>query len=146
MDDALFERILVPLADPEDAARTARSLRPHVEDGTSLVITHVAEGSGPDLEIARGRDRFAEETYETFIDVLDREGVELEWVTLRGREVAETVLDGTAAVEATLIAFVPRGLDRWARIIAGDPASRLIQHADVPVMVFPDRVAALEEE
>lgn len=139
MDDALFERILVPLADPEDAAQTARSLRPHLEAGTSLVITHVVEGQGPDVEIARGRDRFAEETYETFIGVLDREDVQLEWVTLYGREVAETVIDGSSAVEATLIAFVPRGLTRWARTVSGDPASRMIQHAHVPVMVFPDR-------
>ena len=139
MDDALFERILVPLADPDDAENTARSLRPHIEDGTSLIITHVAERGGPDAEIVRGRDRFAEETYETFISVFDRRDVQLEWITLQGREVAETVIDGTAAVDATLIAFVPRGLDRWARIVAGDPASKLVHNADVPVMVFPDR-------
>jgi nucleotide-binding universal stress UspA family protein len=141
MDDSLFERILVPLADPDDAGRTARALRPHVDADSELVLTHVAEGSGPETEIARGRNYFAEETYETFINVLDREQIRLEWVTLQGREVAEAVIDGTAAVDATLIAFTPRGLDGWARIISGDPGGRLMRDANVPVMVFPERTA-----
>lgn len=143
MDDALFERILVPLADPDDAERTARALRPHLDAGSELVITHVAEGDGPETSIARGRDHFAEDTYETFIGVLDSPGVRLEWVTLQGRAVAEAVIDGTAAVDATLIAFVPRGLDGWARLVSGDAGRRLIRDAHVPVLVFPDRAETL---
>ncbi len=139
MDDALFERILVPLADPDDAAQTARALRPYVDSETTLIITHVTEDDGSEAAIVRGRNHFAEEIYGTFISVLDRDDVRLEWVTLQGREVAETIIDGTDAVDATLIAFCPRGLDRWAQVIAGDPASRLIHDADVPVITVPDR-------
>ena len=63
MDDALFERILLPLADPDDAERTARAVRPYIDSETTLIITHVTEGEAPGTTIATGQDQFAEATY-----------------------------------------------------------------------------------
>ena len=139
MDDALFERILLPLADPDDAERTARAVRPFLDSETTLVITHVTEGEAAGTTITMGRDHFAEATYETFISVLGRQDLRLEWVTLEGREVAEAIIDAIGTVEATLVAFTPRDLDTWSRILTGDPGSRLIREADIPVMIFPSR-------
>jgi hypothetical protein len=35
MNDDLFERILVPIASPDDAEATARALRPHLDTDTT---------------------------------------------------------------------------------------------------------------
>ena len=43
MNEALFERILVPIASPEDAEATARALRPHLDSDTTLIVTHVTQ-------------------------------------------------------------------------------------------------------
>lgn len=44
MDDAVFERILVPLAGPDDADRTARALRPLIDSHETLIVSHVMQG------------------------------------------------------------------------------------------------------
>jgi len=139
MDEALFKRILLPLADPDDAERTARAVRPYIDSETTLVITHVTQGEAAGTTIATGRDHFAEETYETFVSVLGRQDLQLEWVTLEGRTVSEAITDAVGTVEATLVAFTPRDLDTWSRTLAGDPGGKLIREADIPVMIFPSR-------
>jgi nucleotide-binding universal stress UspA family protein len=141
MNEALFERILVPIASPEDAEETARSLRPHLDSGTTLIVTHVTEGDTDETTIKTGRDQFAGATYETFSDILYRRDLQFEWVTLAAREVAEALVDAIEMTEATLVAFTPRDIDTWRRAITGDPGGRLIREADVPVMVFPNHKA-----
>jgi nucleotide-binding universal stress UspA family protein len=139
MDETLFDRILLPLADPDDAERTARAIRPYLDEETTLIITHVTQGEAAGTTVAMGRDRFAEEIYETFIAVLGRQDLTIEWVTLEGRDVSEAIIDTIGTLEATLMAFTPRDLDTWSRTLAGDPGSRLVRDADIPVMVFPSR-------
>lgn len=139
MDESLFERVLLPLADPDDAERTARAIRPYLNDDLTLIITHVTEGEATGTTVATGQDRFAEEIYETFMSVLDRPVHRIEWVTLEGRDVSEAITDAIGAVEATLVVFTPRDTDAWSRTLAGDPGARLVRDADVPVMVFPSR-------
>lgn len=137
MQETLFERILVPLAGPDDAEQTARAVRPHLTSNTTLIVTHVIDGATTGTTINTGRDQFAEATYETFSTLLDRDDLQFEWVTLEGREVAEALVDAIDMTEATLVAFTPRDIDTWSRTIAGDPGGKLIRDADVPVMVFP---------
>ena len=139
MDETLFDRILLPLADPDDAERTARAIRPYLDEETTLIITHVTQGEAAGTTVAMGRDRFAEEIYETFIAVLGRQDLTIEWVTLEGRDVSEAIIYAIGTLEATLMAFTPRDLDTWSRTLAGDPGSRLVRDADIPVMVFPSR-------
>lgn len=139
MQADLFERVLVPIAGPDDAEATARSLRPHLGSETTLIVTHVTQEAADETSIRTGRDRFAGATYETFSKILYRYDLEFEWVTLEAREVAEGLVDAIEMTGATLVAFTPRDIDVWSRTIAGDPGGRLIREADVPVMVFPNQ-------
>jgi len=139
MDESLFQRVLLPLADPDDAERTARAIRPYLSDELTLIITHVTEGEAAGTTIATGKDQFVEEIYETFIAVLGRQEIRIEWVTLEGRDVSEAITDAISTVEATLVAFTPRDIDTWSRTLAGDPGAQLVRDTDVPVMVFPSR-------
>ena len=141
MDEALFERILVPIASPDDAEETARAVRPHLDSDTTLIVTHVTQGTAAETTMKTGRDQFAGATYERFVDILYRDDLQFEWATLEGREVAEALVDAIDMVEATLVAFTPRDMDTWERTIAGDPGGTLIREADVPVMVFPNQQA-----
>lgn len=143
MDNDLFERILVPLADVEDAERTARAVRPHLSPGTTLIVTHVNQGENGGTTVETGRDEFAETIYERFhsvlFSILDPEDLQFEWVTLQGREVSEALTDAVDIVDASLVVFTPRDVEVWNRTLAGDPGGRLIRDTEVPVMVFPHR-------
>ncbi|MES3161156.1 MAG: universal stress protein [Halorubrum sp.] len=139
MQDELFERVLVPIAGLEDAEETARAVRPHLDPGTTVIVTHVTQGETADTAIKTGRDQFAGATYERFSDILHRDDLRFEWVTLEAREVAEGLVDAVNITGATLVAFTPREIDTWRRTISGDPGGQLIREADVPVMVFPPR-------
>ena len=141
MNDDLFERILVPIASPDDAEATARALRPHLDADTTLIVAHVTQGTAAETAVKTGRDQFTGATYEKFVDILYRDDLQFEWTTLEGREVAEALIDAVDIVEATLVAFTPRDMDTWERTIAGDPGGKLIREADVPVMVFPNQQA-----
>jgi len=141
MNDDLFERILVPIANPDDAEATARAVRPHLDSDTTLIVTHVTQGAAAETKIKTGRDQFAGATYEKFVDILYRDDLQFEWATLEGREVAEALTDAIDMMEATLVAFTPRDMDTWERTIAGDPGGKLIRETDVPAMVFPNRQA-----
>jgi len=141
VNDDLFERILIPIAGPDDAEATARAVRPHLDPETTLIVTHVTPGESGGTTIKTGRDQFAGATYETFFDILYRDDLRFEWVTLEAQEVATALVDAIGMTEATLVAFTPRDIDGWKRAITGDPGGRLIREADVPVMVFPDRRA-----
>jgi nucleotide-binding universal stress UspA family protein len=141
VNDELFERILIPIAGPDDAEATARAVRPHLDPGTTLIVTHVTPGEGDETTIKTGRDEFAGATYDTFFDILYRDDLSFEWVTLEAREVAAALVDAIGMTDATLVAFTPRDIDDWKRTITGDPGGHLIRAADVPVMVFPDRRA-----
>jgi len=139
MKSELFERILVPIAGPADAEATARALRPNLDSNTTLIVTHITQGETAETLVKKGRDQFAGATYETFSDILYRNDLQFEWVTLEAREVAEAIVDAVGITEATLIAFTPRDIDDWSRTISGDPSSQFIRESDVPVMVFPNQ-------
>lgn len=141
MNDDLFERILVPIASPDDAEATARALRPHLDVDTTLIVTHITEGTAAETTIKTGRDQFTGATYEKFVDILYRDDLQFEWATLEAREVSEALTDAIDMTEATLVAFTPRDIDTWERTIAGDPGGKLIREAAVPVMVFPNQQA-----
>ena len=137
MDDALFERILLPLAGPDDADRTARAIRPHIESETTLIVSHVTQGNAAETTVKTGQDQFAQTTYETFVSLFDRSDVQLEWVTLEGREIAEALTDAVEIVNATTVVFTPREQGNQRRLLTGDPSSQLIHDASVPVMAVP---------
>lgn len=141
MRDDLFERILVPIASPEDAEATARALRPRLDSGATLVVTHVTESATAETTVKSGRDQFAGATYEAFADVLHRDDLNFEWVTLEARQVVDALVDAVDMTEATLVAFTPRDVDEWSRTAEGDPGGRLIRAADVPVLVLPNQNA-----
>lgn len=92
----------------------------------------------PDKVAFEQRGEYAEAAYETFIDVLPEQWSSIRFQTLYGREVAATISEGAKETGATVIAFTPRGGSRWARLVTGDIARKLIDNSDVPVISLPE--------
>lgn len=140
MSGNIFETVYVPIADPEDAEATARAVQRYAHEDSTVVVTHVVEkGEGvPDKASVEQREQYASEAYETFQEVLPEGWGDVQFVTLYGRDVAQTIIDGATEADATVIAFTPRGGSRWVRLVTGDVARNLIENSDIPVISLPE--------
>lgn len=133
----IFERVLLPIAEEEDARATARAFRRHV--GDSVVAVHVVEkaGGAPDKASVEQRELAAKDAFDAVHEELaDTTAVETR--IAYGTDVAETVFEVADDEDATSIVFTPRGGNRWVRLLTGDVALNLITGTDRPVVVLPD--------
>lgn len=74
---------------------------------------------------------------ETFVSLFDRSDVQLEWVSLKRRQIAEALADAVELVDATVVVFTPRDQGDQRRLLTGNLGSQLIRDASVPVMAVP---------
>ena len=145
MSGGLFETVFVPIANPTDAEETAQAIHHYASPESEIIVTHVVEkaGGAPDKVSVEQRERYAEEAYETFVDVLPEHWGNIRFLTLYGRDVGATISEGAEEAGATVIAFTPRGGSRWARLITGDIARDLIDTSDVPVISLPEQPTSI---
>lgn len=134
----LFERVVLPVADPDDAAATCDALAGY--DVDSVVAVHVIEkaGGAPDKASVEQREEYADEIFAVVEDRLADE-VTLETEVAFGTDVAETIFEVAAEVGASSIVITPRGGSRWIQLLTGDVALSLVTETDRPVVVLPDR-------
>jgi len=57
---------------------------------------------------------------------------------LYGTDVVEAIRDAAREVDATAVAFVPRGGSRILDVLTGDIRNRLLIESDRPVVALPD--------
>lgn len=139
MPGDIFETVYAPIANPTDAEETARAIHRYAHEDSTVVVTHVVEkGEGvPDKVAVEQREQYAEAAYETFADVFPDGWGDLRFETLYGRDVAETIIEGAADADATVVAFTPRGGSRWRQLITGDITRNLVKHSPIPVISLP---------
>jgi nucleotide-binding universal stress UspA family protein len=135
----LFETVVVPIADPDDARETARAIRPYLDRDTELLVAHVVPKGGgvPDKASVEQREEFAEEAYQAFYDELSEEVASITPLTLYGRNVGETIVEGAREADATAIAYTPRGLSGWMKLLTGSVSEELLENGRLPVVVLP---------
>jgi nucleotide-binding universal stress UspA family protein len=131
--------VVVPVAETDDARATGRALAGHLADGAGVLAVNVVEkaGGAPDRASVEQREALAEDAFDAFRAALE-EGVAVETRVLYDTDVAAAVFDAAADVDATAIAFTPRGGSRWVRLLTGDVALDLVTGSDRPVVVLPD--------
>ncbi|PSQ15415.1 universal stress protein UspA [Halobacteriales archaeon QS_8_69_26] len=138
----LLNRLVVPVAEEDDARRTARGLRRHVDGDrpSELTVVYVVEkaGGAPDAASVEQREQAAEEAFAAFREAVGDLGDVVETEVLYGTDVAETIFEAAEEHDATAIAFTPRGGGRLIRLLTGDVALSLITETDRPVVVLPD--------
>ncbi|UIP00692.1 hypothetical protein Hbl1158_04855 [Halobaculum sp. CBA1158] len=54
-----------------------------------------------------------------------------------GTDIVETIFEESRAVDATAVAFRPRGGSRIVRFLAGDTANKLVTDPALPVVSLP---------
>lgn len=141
----LFERVLLPVADPEDARATCDALADH-EVG-SVVAVHVIEkaGGAPDKASVEQREEFAEDTFRA-VEACLADSVPIETRVAFGTDVPDTIFEVADDIDATAIVITPRGGSRWIRLLTGDVALSLVTESDRPVVVLPDGESRGDDE
>jgi nucleotide-binding universal stress UspA family protein len=133
----IFDRVLLPVASPEDGRTTARAFGSYGANADRVVAVHVIEkaGGAPDKASVEQREQEAEKI---FAIVREELGDDVETEIAYGTDVAGTIFDVAAEIDATAIVFTPRGGSRWVQLLTGDVALDLISETDRPVVVLPD--------
>ncbi len=135
----LFERIVVPVAGPEDARATSRAIDPYLAGETpEVVVVHVIEkaGGAPDKAGVEQRQAYAEEIFDVAREELEVRALETE--IRYGTDIPEAIFGAAGDHDATAIVVTPRGGSRWLRLLTGDVALEVVTRTDRPVVVLPD--------
>jgi nucleotide-binding universal stress UspA family protein len=141
----LFERVVLPVASPEDARATCRAAQGYLSG--SVVAVHVVEkaGGAPDKAGVEQREEYAEEVFEALTDCLGDER-QIETEVRYGTDVSRSIFDAANDHDASAIVITPRGGSRWVRLLTGDVALDIVTKTDRPVVVLPDVAESADTE
>lgn len=129
----LLANVLLPVANEEDARRTARALEPY--DPAHVTGLHVVEkGEGvPDKTPVEYSEDEAEAAFEAIRDVFP----DADEHTAYDRDVADAIFETATAIDASAIAFRSRGGGRLMHFLSGDLSLTLVTDAELPVIALP---------
>jgi nucleotide-binding universal stress UspA family protein len=142
MTKSFFQRVIVPVANRDDATATTAAIRPYVEGSDSTVIAvHVIEkaGGAPDKASVEQREQRAEEIFRIVAGEFDGSEIVLETDLRYGTDIASSIVDAAHDSNASTIVFTPRGGSRWRKLLTGDVTHNLVRSSDIPILVLPDR-------
>lgn len=132
MPESLTKHVVVPVADEKDARTTAQELDAYEFDRVTAVHVVEKREGGPDAIPPEQAEQQAADAFAAFREVIPEAEEELAY----GSDVVAAIIDVAADVEASAIAFRPRGGSRIVQFLSGDTALNLITEADRPVIAL----------
>ncbi|PSP98108.1 universal stress protein [Halobacteriales archaeon QS_4_70_19] len=122
----------IPVANEDDARATVKALEEYSHAKVTLV--HVVEkaGGAPDKLSLERVEGLADESFAAFREIVPDVETELVY----DESVVQAISDLAVAVDASAIAFRPRGCSRLVQLLAGDRASRLVTESELPVLAL----------
>jgi len=136
----LTDRILVPLANEEDATQTVDALETRLDPAESeLLFVHVIEkaGGAPDKAPLEAREEQAERIFDIVRDEFDDIDQHFETELRYDTSVTDAIIDAADEFDATVIAFVPRPEGRLTALLTRDLTDKLVSNDRYPVVVLP---------
>lgn len=134
-DGELLAHVLVPVAHPDDAEKTARSLARYNPDAvTALHVIEKGEGA-PDKTPVEYSEELAEECFAAVREIFP----EADEHTAYAGDVIGAIFDAAEEVGASAIAYRSRGGGRLLQFLSGDRSLRLVTEAERPVIALPRR-------
>jgi nucleotide-binding universal stress UspA family protein len=130
----LLAHVLLPVAHEDDALATATALG--VYDPDRVTALHVVEKGGgvPDKTPVEQSEEAAKAAFEAFRE----EFPAVETAVRYRRDIVEGILDAAADLDASAIAFRPRGGSRLVQLLTGDRTLGMVTESDRPVVALPD--------
>jgi nucleotide-binding universal stress UspA family protein len=140
LTEPFFSRVVVPVADRDDAAATVATLRSYVAGDSRVIAVHVLEKAGgpPDKASLEQCEQRAVEVFSIVTEGFADSGVVVESELRYGTDIASSIVDVAHDRSASGIVFTPRGGRRWRTLLTGD-AHNLVRRSDVPIVFLPDR-------
>ena len=130
---ALLAHVLLPVANEEDARRTAQALEPYEPSRVSAL--HVVEkGEGvPDKTPVAQSEEQAEAAFAAIRGVFPDASEHVAY----DRDVLDAILETAREIDASAIAFRSREGGRLLQFLSGDLSIKLVTNADRPVIALP---------
>ena len=140
MTEPFLSRVVVPVANRDDAAVTATTLRSYVAMDATVIAVHVIEkaGGAPDKASVEQREQRAAEIFSISTEGFDDSGVVLETDLRYGTDIASSIVGAAHDRSASAIAFTPRGGSRWRKLVTGDVTHNLVRSSDIPILIVSE--------
>lgn len=136
----LLRRVVLPVADVDDARRTCAVALPYIANANGEVIaTYVIETNpgGVNKSSPEAMAEIADETLGIVEAESKEHDVPVKTEVRYGPTIAPSILDLARTTEATSVGFIARPGSRWVKLLSGDTAISLITQNDHPIVVFP---------
>lgn len=135
----ILSHTVLPVASDDDAEETCAALRPYLDSVDHVTAVHVIEKGGGAVDKAPLAKRRSDA--EEFLGIVESslcDDVAVDTRIAFGTDVVETIFEEVRAVDATAVAFRPRGGSRIVQFLAGDTANKLVTDPALPVISLPE--------
>ncbi len=132
MPDAIFERLLVPVADSDDAQSTSELLAQMSAHLTKVYVVHIDSDDSSE-------ETTHDEIFSPFESVFD-DRIRLETTVEQCTDPMQAIARVAAEYNPTAIAVHPRNRSPLRSFFTGTETTSLIQDTDAPVVVLPSEL------
>jgi nucleotide-binding universal stress UspA family protein len=134
-----IDRVLLPVANEDDAKRTCTAVRPYLGDDAETVALYVVEKrkGTPEVTSTEQLEEHGQTALVAVEEAFADSGVDVETELRYGTDLIRTIFETVGDHAVDCIAFVPRPKRRLISLLSGDFGWKLINRGEYPILVLP---------